>query len=145
VTTYFTNAETRFSHRTRFLDYIWARLPLVCTAGDVLADEVAAKTWGVAVPAQDEEALVAALEKVLFDDAFAARARRNLNRAAKELTWEAAFTALVQRLQEKRVEAVDGRRARRLAILRAGAAYLIARLVEKLVARVSGAKNLATN
>ena len=29
VTTYFTNAETRFAHRTRFMDYIWAGLCLV--------------------------------------------------------------------------------------------------------------------
>ena len=35
--------ETRFAYRTRLLDCFWARLPVVCTSGDDLADYVAAR------------------------------------------------------------------------------------------------------
>src|SRR5205814_3048165 len=30
LSTYFNNAETHYSHRTRFLDLFWAELPIVC-------------------------------------------------------------------------------------------------------------------
>src|SRR5262249_37185582 len=77
VTTYFRNAETRFAHRTRFLDYIWAHLPIICTRGDVLADEVERSTWGVAVAERDEDGLVAAILRLVEDEAFTAECRAN--------------------------------------------------------------------
>jgi glycosyltransferase involved in cell wall biosynthesis len=57
--------ETRFAYRTRLLDCFWAGLPVVCTGGDELADEVARERLGSVAPAQDEHALAAALEEVL--------------------------------------------------------------------------------
>ena len=43
------------------------------------ADAVGARGWGVAAPERDEDALVAALMRLLEDDAFAANARSNLD------------------------------------------------------------------
>ncbi len=37
--------ETRFAFRTRFLDYLWAGLPIVATEGDVMGDLV--REWGL--------------------------------------------------------------------------------------------------
>ncbi len=65
VSTHFDHIETRYSFRSRVLDYLWAGLPMVLTAGDVLADEVAEAGLGVTVPAEDDEALEAALAAVL--------------------------------------------------------------------------------
>jgi glycosyltransferase involved in cell wall biosynthesis len=65
VSTHFDHIETRYSFRSRVLDYVWAGLPMVLTAGDVLADEVAEAGLGVTVPAEDDEALEAALAAVL--------------------------------------------------------------------------------
>jgi glycosyltransferase involved in cell wall biosynthesis len=135
VATYFTNAETRYAHRTRFLDYIWAGTPIVCTEGDILAEEVAAKGWGIAVPERDEDALVAALTRVLYDEAFIRRCRTNLTKARSELTWEAAFAPLVSYLESPR-RLGEGRSARVLSILRSAAAYGLGRGLEKLAARV---------
>ena len=42
--------ETRFSHRTRLLDCLWAGLPIVCTRGDELAERIARDGLGEAVP-----------------------------------------------------------------------------------------------
>jgi glycosyltransferase involved in cell wall biosynthesis len=135
VTTYFTNAETRFAHRTRFLDYIWAGLPIVCTQGDVLAEEVGKRGWGVAVKERDEDGLVAALTRLVEDEAFAARCRENLGSAAAELSWESAFALLIEFL--KRPEAIgEPRSARRLSILRRTAGYGLARLLEKAAAKL---------
>jgi glycosyltransferase involved in cell wall biosynthesis len=65
--------ETRFAYRTRIADYLWAGLPVVTTAGDVLGDEVEARGLGRAVPAGDDEA----------------------TRAADELRWERVVEPLV--------------------------------------------------
>ncbi len=57
--------ETRFAYRTRLLDCFWAGLPVVCTSGDELADEVARERLGAVAPPQDAHALAVALEEVL--------------------------------------------------------------------------------
>ncbi|MGH8979705.1 MAG: glycosyltransferase family 4 protein [Acidimicrobiales bacterium] len=56
--------EARFSFRTRMLDYLWAGLPTVATAGDVLSDLVAREGIGVAVPPGDVGAVAEGLQKM---------------------------------------------------------------------------------
>ncbi len=65
VSTHLDHIETRYSFRSRVLDYLWAGLPMVLTEGDVLAAEVADAGLGVTVPAEDDEALEEALAVVL--------------------------------------------------------------------------------
>jgi glycosyltransferase involved in cell wall biosynthesis len=77
--------ETRFSHRTRLLDCLWAGVPVVCTRGDDLAERVAADDLGAAVPPGDPGALAAALARVL--DAGRSSFGPALARAAEELRW----------------------------------------------------------
>src|SRR3954451_12718737 len=85
--------ETRFAFRTRYLDCLWARLPLVVTEGDVLGDRIAAECLGAPVPDRDPEALARALEKILrhgrstYGDRLAA--------AAGESAWPRALDQLV--------------------------------------------------
>jgi glycosyltransferase involved in cell wall biosynthesis len=45
--------ETRFAFRTRLLDYIWAGLPIVATAGDVMSDEV--NRWNLGQVVQNDD------------------------------------------------------------------------------------------
>ena len=74
--THLDHIETRYSFRSRVLDYLWAGLPMVLTAGDVLADEVAEAGLGVTVPAQDDEALEEALAAVLASPSGSRTVRR---------------------------------------------------------------------
>jgi hypothetical protein len=67
VSTHLDHVETRYSFRSRVLDYLWAGLPMVLTGGDVLAEEVAAAGAGVAVRAGDVDGLARALAKMLCD------------------------------------------------------------------------------
>jgi glycosyltransferase involved in cell wall biosynthesis len=132
VTTYFTNAETRFAHRTRFMDYIWARLPIICTEGDVLAEEVQEKGWGIAAAERDEDTLVAALSRLVEDEAFVESCRTNLDAAAEAMTWESAFAPLVSYLRRQPLHPLgEPRSARRAAVLKALASYSLARSIEK--------------
>ena len=96
VSTHFTHVETTFSFRTRILDYLWTGLPIVSTEGDSFGDLVASSELGVAVPELDVDALSAALESVLYDDAAAASARANVEAVRSQFVWENALAPLVE-------------------------------------------------
>lgn len=96
VSTHFQHVETTFSFRTRILDYLWAGLPIVSTAGDPFGDLVRSETLGAAVPEADEVALEAALEKYLFDEKAIAQARKNVARVREDFYWEKALRPLVE-------------------------------------------------
>ena len=53
--------ETRFSIRTRMLDYLWARLPVLITRGDVTSDWVQEHAIGRVIPPFDPAAAAGAL------------------------------------------------------------------------------------
>jgi glycosyltransferase involved in cell wall biosynthesis len=86
--------ETRFAFRTRLLDCFWARLPVVCTAGDDLADVVDRGDGGRAVPAGDVPAMAAALEAVL--ERGRAAYGPALERIAARYTWPMVAQPLVR-------------------------------------------------
>ncbi len=94
VSTHFDHVETRFSFRTRILDYFWAGLPVICTAGDTLADDIERLGIGATVAPESPEAVAAALV-VLGEDP---RRRRECGRHAAEhaaaLTWPAVSSPL---------------------------------------------------
>ncbi len=96
VSTHHSHIETTFSFRTRILDYLWAGLPMVVTDGDHFAELIAAEGLGVVVPAEDVDALVDGLERVLFDDEFAAAARERIRVVRERYTWEKALAPLVE-------------------------------------------------
>ena len=97
ISTHVDHLETRFSSRTRLLDCFWAGLPAVCTRGDELAARVEREDLGATVPPGDDEAVAAALERVL-DRGRPAYADR-LAAAARELAWPAVAAPLVQWLR----------------------------------------------
>jgi hypothetical protein len=91
VSAHLDHIETRYSFRSRVLDYLWAGLPMVLTGGDVLADEVAAAGLGMTVPAGDVPAMERALAQMLASppppERFAPVAQRH--------TWQCAARPLV--------------------------------------------------
>jgi glycosyltransferase involved in cell wall biosynthesis len=64
VSAHMTTLETHFSFRTRLLYYLWAGKPIITTQGDVLADEIARMKAGIVVNPADEDAWIAAIEKL---------------------------------------------------------------------------------
>jgi glycosyltransferase involved in cell wall biosynthesis len=73
--------ESRFAFRTRMLDYVWARLPIVASAGDEWADRIEREGLGEVVapgdPAAFAEAVgvVAGKGREAYDQAFSSVAR----------------------------------------------------------------------
>ncbi|MCW3493753.1 glycosyltransferase family 4 protein [Microbacterium sp. SSM24] len=95
VSTHPIHLETRFSFRTRILDYLWARLPIIATDGDSFADIVRAHRLGAVVPPEDPRALADAILAVLYDDEVRARAIAGLERVRVDFAWEQALQPLV--------------------------------------------------
>jgi glycosyltransferase involved in cell wall biosynthesis len=95
VSTHPANAETTFSFRTRILDYLWARLPMVMTEGDGFAELVEQEGLGAVVPAGDAEALAAALERLLADRVVRDSAIANVERVRESYRWATVLAPLV--------------------------------------------------
>ncbi|MEO6715061.1 MAG: glycosyltransferase, partial [Mycobacteriales bacterium] len=87
-------AETRLSFRTRVLDYLWAKLPVVSTEGDVLSDLVRDERVGIVVPPGNAPALAAALVRLLKSPALRADCAANAGEVAKRFTWQGAVAPL---------------------------------------------------
>jgi GT2 family glycosyltransferase len=94
VSTHFAHIETTFSFRTRILDYLWAELPMVVTAGDHFAELIEKEVLGVVVAPGDVESLVTALEKVLFDASFRKKAIANIRRVRVSYQWDRVLEPL---------------------------------------------------
>ena len=132
--TYFDNLETRYSHRTRFLDLFWAELPVICTRGDVLAQMVDEKSLGITVGEGDTAGVADAIRRLVDDKPFYDLCRANLRSLKSSLSWDIAFEPLVRFCREAEVSAVPKRR-RLLPLLSRAAQYFLALAVDKLVRR----------
>ncbi len=95
VSTHLDHVETRFSFRTRILDYLWAGLPVVATDGDALAELIDDRGLGITVPAGDVDALEQALFRLLDDEALRAKCAGAAAREAARLRWSDVLEPLI--------------------------------------------------
>lgn len=65
VSTHFGHVEAHFSFRTRVLDYLWAGLPGVLTAGDALSDALSAAGLAVSVAPEDVDGIAEGIDRLL--------------------------------------------------------------------------------
>ncbi|MCJ7472821.1 MAG: glycosyltransferase, partial [Actinobacteria bacterium] len=80
--------ETRFSFRTRILDYLWAGLPIISTEGDHLSDMVKIKRLGLVTKEGSPEELAEAILAMAGDNKFYAEYVKNIAITAKDFTWD---------------------------------------------------------
>lgn len=100
VSTHGVHLETTLAFRTRILDYLWTALPMVVTAGDSFAELVERERLGVVVAPGDADALADALEKTLFDQAFATRATTNIRAVQQQFHWPNVLRPLVDYVRD---------------------------------------------
>lgn len=115
VSTHFQHVETTFSFRTRILDYLWAGLPIVTTEGDSFGELVEKEELGASVPERDQEALVRALERLLYDEGAASKARENVARVREDFRWKKTLAPLVEFCRDPRHAADKGAAAQPVA------------------------------
>ncbi|WP_199423596.1 glycosyltransferase [Actinotalea solisilvae] len=102
VSTHFQHIETAFSFRTRILDYLWASLPIVATGGDTFDPLITGHGLGRVVPAEDVDALVAALEEMLYDEGAREVARANVREFAESYRWSRVLEPLIEFCRDPR-------------------------------------------
>jgi glycosyltransferase involved in cell wall biosynthesis len=91
VSVHFDSVETRFSYRTRVLDYLWAGLPVLTTRGDAMAELVAREGLGEVLDYQDVAGWQAAIARLAPDPARRARVLA----VAERLRWSEVAKPLV--------------------------------------------------
>lgn len=94
LTLHFDTLETRLAFRSRVLDYIWAKLPIIATAGDATSDLVAAHNIGHVVDFEAVEQVAAAILQCL--DIPRESMQSNFDDASKALTWDMVARPLIQ-------------------------------------------------
>jgi len=102
VSMHLDHVETAFSFRSRVLDYLWASLPVVTTAGDAMSALVADRGAGLTVPPQDPAAIESALDRLLSDAQFAASCRAASGEVAAELRWSLVLQPLLEFCRQPR-------------------------------------------
>jgi GT2 family glycosyltransferase/glycosyltransferase involved in cell wall biosynthesis len=92
VTLHPVHVETRYSIRTRMMDYFWAKLPVMVTEGDITSEWVQDYQLGEVVPPFDPEAVSQALNSLLSQPKAAWAPR--FENFAEIMTWEKAVTPM---------------------------------------------------
>lgn len=88
--------ETRYSFRTRILDYLWAGLPIISTEGDFFAELTGRKELGILVPYYDERAIAKAIIQLVDDKQLREKYQANVESLKAEYQWD----RLIKPLQE---------------------------------------------
>jgi glycosyltransferase involved in cell wall biosynthesis len=96
VSAHFDLPETRFSFRTRILDYLWAGLPVLTSRGDELAEKIEREGAGIALPYQDVEAWAGAIEKIMADRETLKNYRRQSLRLSADYQWDKVVEPLLR-------------------------------------------------
>lgn len=88
IMTYTQNLETRFSWRTRVLDYLWADLPVIISEGDAMADLVKNHNLGRVVKSSDPASIARAILELLDHPEEYSKIKRNIQNFKPQLNWE---------------------------------------------------------
>ncbi|GAC1355703.1 MAG: hypothetical protein NVSMB42_14220 [Herpetosiphon sp.] len=96
VSAHFEHVETRFAFRTRLLDYIWAGLPLIVSAGDTLAEQVTTIGAGRVVAAEDVDGWVAAIGELADLATFRADCAPIFARLQEAFAWPNVLRPLLR-------------------------------------------------
>jgi glycosyltransferase involved in cell wall biosynthesis len=87
------SVETRFSHRTRVLDHIWAELPTICSKGDYLSDLLSDKGMCLAVE-RTPKSFAAGIKKAYDEPGLLSEIKSNISDQRHLFTWDELSTEL---------------------------------------------------
>ncbi|AAK80283.1 GT2 family glycosyltransferase [Clostridium acetobutylicum] len=96
VSCHLDNLETRFSFRTRILDYFWAKLPIIATEGDYFAELIEKDELGVVVKYGNVASLKDGILKLVSDEAFYEKCKANIAKVREEYRWKKVMKPLVK-------------------------------------------------
>ncbi|BCG61262.1 glycosyltransferase [Paenibacillus sp. URB8-2] len=88
--------ETRYSFRTRILDYIWAKLPVITNSGDFFANEIKDKSIGIVI----EDLSAESLAEEILGYTGKLNYRANFDKLVNQYKWENNIKDIVCFLQK---------------------------------------------
>jgi len=88
--------ETHFAFRTRFLDCLWAGLPIIATRGDVISDQVKAHDLGRVVEPGDVDGVAEAIVSLLDTPDLRGTYRVRCEQVAAAFRWDVAVRPLAE-------------------------------------------------
>jgi GT2 family glycosyltransferase/glycosyltransferase involved in cell wall biosynthesis len=94
VSCHFDNLETRYSFRTRILDYLWAELPIIATEGDYFAEDIVKNNLGLVVKYNDESSISKAILKLVDDKEFYKSTKMNIKKYREQFKWNVVVKEL---------------------------------------------------
>ena len=90
-----THLETRYSFRTRMLDYLKHGLPILCTEGDFFADLVSRESLGIAVGPENPGELKDAMLRLAADDQLREGMKLRIAKARTAFAWDTVTGPLI--------------------------------------------------
>ena len=87
--------ETEFAYRTRVMDYIWAKLPIITTEGDSIAKMVKDENIGEVVKYESTHQLARVMESILVNRSLRDIYRKNLEKITPRFYWENVTKPLI--------------------------------------------------
>ena len=118
ISTHYASPETYYSFRTRILDYIWGRLPMVISKGDYFAELIERYSLGYTVNCED---IVDIKEKILLllsDEKKYEQFKDNLEKIREMFYWENQLKDLVAYINDN-----EGRSKQRPNIIKRSAYF----------------------
>lgn len=100
VSTHFDHLETHFSFRTRILDYLWAKLPILATQGDTFAELIERHQLGIIVPYQDEQTIAHALLHLFSQPMQLQQMKQNVANIREQFYWDTVTAPLNQMIHQ---------------------------------------------
>lgn len=100
ASTHFDHLETQFAFRTRILDYLWAKLPILTTQGDSFAELVERHRLGIVVPYQNAEAIAKAILSLMNHPDQLQEIKNNIARVREQFYWT-SVTAPMREMIER--------------------------------------------
>jgi glycosyltransferase involved in cell wall biosynthesis len=95
--------ESELAQRTRLADFVWGRVPFVCSEGDVVGEWASRGGAALSIPVGDAGAATAALVRLLRDADARAACRSAADRLAAQITWPVVLDPLVAWLRQPRL------------------------------------------
>jgi glycosyltransferase involved in cell wall biosynthesis len=88
--------ETEFAFRTRVMDYIWAKLPIITTEGDSIAKIVKSENIGEIVKYENTSQLSRVIESMVSNRSLRDIYTRNLEKISASFHWENVTKPLIE-------------------------------------------------
>jgi len=103
VSTHSEHFETRFSFRTRILDYIYFNLPIICSKGDFFEKYIEKNSIGITVIPSNREELKKAILS-FGDKNLRENFKKNIKRIEKEFYWDKLLVPLKEKLRNSEMQ-----------------------------------------